>query len=109
MPTPPRRWFAFRLRTLFVAAVPLCAALAWFAYSLNWIRQRHEALGPWHYRFNQMMSKQSAPARAPGGLWIFGEDGFAELGWSREAPASREAVERLFPEAKVYEMMRAQL
>ena len=44
-PMPLRRWFAFRLRTLFVLVAVLSIPLAWVAYSLNWIRERREFKG----------------------------------------------------------------
>ncbi len=37
----PRRWFAFRLRTLLVAFVVASIPLAWVACTLEWIRERN--------------------------------------------------------------------
>ena len=102
--TPPRRWFAFRLRTLFVAVVAL--PIAWAGYSLNWIRERRQFI-PKHRRYG-LQEKT-----APGGLWLFGESGVVAFTWPSDgddpsgpwrADAERRSIEgmrRLFPETKV--------
>jgi hypothetical protein len=54
MRTPPRRWFAFRLRTLFVLVAVLSIPLAWVAHTLDWIRRRQDAIGLGHLK---MMSQ----------------------------------------------------
>ena len=41
---PCRRWFSFRLRTLFVVVAVLSIPLAWAGYLLNWIRERRKFL-----------------------------------------------------------------
>src|SRR5256885_1568657 len=38
---PPRRWFRWSLRTMFVVVT---AFGCWLGWQVNWIRQRHEAL-----------------------------------------------------------------
>ena len=35
--SPPRRWFAFRLRTLFVLVAVLSVPLGWVAMQLRWV------------------------------------------------------------------------
>jgi len=87
-----RRRFQFKLRTLFVI-VTLFAV--WLGWSLNWNRQRREFLR------DRDAFRVGESVRAPGLLWIFGEDG-AENIWlvARKSSASDEA-RRLFPEATV--------
>jgi hypothetical protein len=100
---PNRRWLAFSLRTMFVlVAVFSC----WCAYSMNWIRQRHEMLSA-----NEPKGGRSAlaafesGARAPGLLYVFGERGYEVI--YRVNPENDSNVERiasLFPEARVETM-----
>jgi hypothetical protein len=91
---PRRRWFRFGLRTMLVAVVALSIPLAWVGYSLNWIRQRHEALAARRvYDFSD-----SAATTAPGGLWLFGERGVIGILCS---PEDAELARRLFPEASI--------
>ena len=40
MPAPPRRWFAFRLRTMLVVVAVLAVAIGWVAVQLKWIADR---------------------------------------------------------------------
>jgi hypothetical protein len=106
--TPSRRWFAFRLRTVFVVVVLLSLPLAWVAYSLNWIRERHFVLihkdgaamemkpGLW------LADKPNGPNSSPGGLWLFGEKGILMITLYPEEPdAEVDRVKKLFPEADV--------
>lgn len=39
-PDKRRRWFAFRLRTLFLAIAAMCLVLGWIAWNLQQLRQR---------------------------------------------------------------------
>ena len=39
---PPRRWFSYSLRTLFVVVTAFCV---WLGVQVKWIRDRHEAMG----------------------------------------------------------------
>ena len=39
---PQLRWFRFSLRTLFVLVAVISVPLGWFAYQLNWVRERNE-------------------------------------------------------------------
>ncbi|HEY1601794.1 MAG TPA: hypothetical protein VGG64_19490 [Pirellulales bacterium] len=105
---PRRRWFAFRLRTLFVLIAVASAPLAWVGYSLEWIRQRQRAitasegihfLGP-AAMVERPTRKYDAPTTAPGGLWLLGEKGVAVYFWSPIAPNIDEC-RGLFPEAEV--------
>ena len=41
---PKRRWFRFSLRTLLVVVFVVSIPLAWVAYQLNWVRERHKFL-----------------------------------------------------------------
>jgi uncharacterized protein (DUF2236 family) len=38
---PKRRWFQFRLRTLFVLVALFSVPMGWISYQLYWIHQRH--------------------------------------------------------------------
>ena len=97
MPSPPRRWFAFRLRTLLFVVVPLCAILSWVGYQLNWIRQRHEARG----RVFIPDGAWQPAVQPPPSLRIFGERGAAEVLLLRDDDAGNQRLLRLFPEAGV--------
>jgi hypothetical protein len=92
--TPPRRWFAFRLRTLLFVVAFLSVPLAWVAYSLNWIKQRHSA----SYYSQDEPNDPSLP-RAPAGLWLFGERGHSSVLPYKATEIER--FKRLFPEADV--------
>ncbi|MGD9723449.1 MAG: hypothetical protein AB7E98_19875 [Pirellulales bacterium] len=105
-PAPKRRWFAFSLRTVFAAVTVFACLVGWIVYNLNWIRQRHHefsitAVGIW--RLPDWNSK------APGMLWLFGEESHSLIGVYFEdphAPTPQEEAEaerrtRMFPEAKV--------
>lgn len=130
-PTAKRRWFRFRLRTLFVVSTVICL---WLGYELNWIRQRQEfvtqeeaKLGDrfwteWqtHWKNEPEFAKRVQwPARpratAPSLLWLFGERGQSIVMVAEEyqtAPhhaavlsvenrAHVEEARRLFPEAYI--------
>src|SRR5258708_10246160 len=84
-PAPKRRWFRFSLRTMFVV-VTLFGC--WLAYSLNWIRQRHDFIAdetsvrehhPTHDTWSATIvgrGKNPPAPWAPSMLWAFGEDGY---------------------------------
>src|SRR5689334_17777769 len=91
------RYFRFRLRTLMIAVLVLSVPLAWVAYSLNWIRERHRLIGEEAVRF---LRERGEPIDGPAGLWIFGEPGAFEF--LVEAEQARQRYQRLFPEATVY-------
>jgi hypothetical protein len=99
MLTPPRRWFAFRLRTLLVVVVLLALPLAWVAYSLNWIRER------WVERrrqgFYQSFFIDYGGTPVPWTLAVFREDGVAEIFLVGETSKRSDRVQQLFPEARV--------
>jgi hypothetical protein len=108
MPTPRRRWFAFRLQTLFVVVAILSIPLAWVGYSLSWIKQRRDAITPKKVSEIDMRdalwpaANPDGPTDAPSGLWVFGEKGIYAIALHWEASDSDlERVMRLFPEAKV--------
>jgi hypothetical protein len=83
----------FSLRTLLVLIALISIPMAWTAYQLNWIRQRHEFLR--QYIKSPM---EVAPAAAPWQLRFFGEDGI--VGLYDVPPEVRERADKLFPEAK---------
>jgi hypothetical protein len=111
---PRRRWFQFKLRTLFVAMTVLRIALGWVAYSLSWIRERHQFLSTRRQYFDESLLEQmeaqsifngmshrpvKPTVAAPRGLWLFGEQGAARV--IVITPNDLEAARRLFPEAKI--------
>ena len=85
-----RRWFRFSLRTLFVGMTLLGG---WLGYEVNWLRERHAMLAAreaWvlegstpHLSLAALQAhlppEERGPATAPGGLWLFGEQGVTEL------------------------------
>jgi hypothetical protein len=95
MTAPRRRWFAFSLRTLFVAVALLCC---WLGYSLNWIKERREFLQDHKYK-NWPPIPDYVPIMPPGCLWLFGEKGRPRL--TVKAPGDIAEGRRLFPEAEV--------
>src|SRR5580658_2410720 len=102
MPTPPRRWFAFRLRTLFVVVAVLAILLgSWIEFLLNWIRERRFALQ--HSVIPQIYEGKPGQNYAPAGLWIFGDYGVISLQVRETKPGEIERIQRLFPEAEVGE------
>jgi hypothetical protein len=90
MPTPPRRrWYQFSLRTMLIVMVLSSAVFGWWGHrSKEWIRQRHSV---------KVFKGAVGQVRAPGGLWIFGEEGVGEI---FAQPPDWERAESLFPEAK---------
>ena len=95
---PRRRWYQFSLRTMFVLVFVVSVPLAWVGYSLSWIRQRHEALDArLVYDFSD-----SATTTAPGGLWLFGEQGVIGILCS---PENAELARRLFPESSISSLL----
>jgi hypothetical protein len=92
MTTRSRRWFAFRLRTLFVL-MTVAAAGVWLGRSLHWIRQRHEIT---EWRNNDLPE-----APAPWELRLFGEPGVASFGVYEGDWPGIEEMKRRFPEAEV--------
>jgi hypothetical protein len=97
MTTPRRRWFRFSLRTLFVVVTVLAIGLSWVAYQLNWIRERHKALG---VDGSDPMAWVEIPSRrAPWSLRIFGEFGSAVIVPFHSSDRAR--LRSLFPEATI--------
>jgi hypothetical protein len=99
-----RPWYQFSLRTMFVLVFVVSIPLAWVGYSLDWIKQRHEAIAS-HlvyqpYMFSLKYLYQDRPM-APGWLWIFGEEGYDDL-WSDASPNDINRAARLFPEATIH-------
>ena len=65
-----------------------------FAYHLNWIRQRHAILDS-----GVISDSQSEPREAPGLLPLFGEQGYSTLYFTRPAPHSEHLrIQSLFSE-----------
>jgi hypothetical protein len=96
MPTPPRRWFAIRLRTMFVLAAVLSVPLTWVGYSLNWIRERHRVLND-----VRSTAENGPDPQAPGLLWLFGERGRQDLWLRQKSPVDLRYAATLFPEGRI--------
>ena len=79
MTAPKRRWFRFRLRTLFVVVTVLALACGWFGYELNWLRQRRRVIS----QPNIIGAKGSYFLEAPPvALWplrMLGEDAYRRV------------------------------
>ncbi len=105
-PAPNRRWFRFRLRTLFVVVT---AGGCWLGYELDWIRQRRAVLA--RHNSESVPLKGPKGFRAPGLLWLFGEQPRAVVPIHFSANSQRpltdeernelQRIARLFPEAEV--------
>jgi hypothetical protein len=95
MSTSPRRWFQFSLRTMFVVVTLVSIPLAWVGYSLNWKRQRQEALRT-HAVFVDPYSAEFT--QAPTGLWLFEDHGWKVLMLIDNV--REQEMRRLFPESE---------
>lgn len=72
--------------------------MAWSAYQLNWIRQRHEFYD--RYNVPHKYSVDIDDKKFPWSLRLFGE----QPQWSLDVPKERmDDARRLFPEASVME------
>lgn len=117
MTASKRRWFAYSLRTLFIVVTVFGC---WLGYELNWIRQRHEFIAEQRsvFRHSPTLAGPIDPddpiqevSRAPGLLWLFGENGASLLllqifvenydGADSDAYPEVQLAKELFPEAKV--------
>ena len=99
---PRRRWFAFRLRTLFVLVAVASIPLSWVGYSLNWVRDRKRALAETPmFPSGGCMTLGWRTTTAPGWLWLMGETGRDRIETLGAQPAQVERLKRLFPEAQV--------
>jgi hypothetical protein len=100
------RRYRFSLRTLFVVMTLFACLIGWIAYNLNWIRQRHNYLSVTSVGIWRLPSWNS---KAPGTLWMFGEESFGSIGVYFEdphAPTPQEEAEairlvEMFPECRV--------
>ena len=109
MPTHHRRRFAFRLRTLFALVTALSIPLAWAAYQLAWMHQRHAYVVQQSMRLRALgvglaTYRPNNRTDVPGALWVFGESGVQGL-WVVAFKGQRDQelrrAQQLFPEAKV--------
>jgi hypothetical protein len=89
---PTRRWFRFRLRTMFVMTTLVCLYLGW---ATNWIHQRQDFLrgAPEIYTY-------SNDVRAPFPLCLLGEKGLAPIYRIDHSADELDKVEKLFPECE---------
>jgi len=102
-PAPPRRrWFRYRLRTLFVAVLLLAIPLGWIAVQLKWIHDRRERLewikdGRAYYIY--------APDEPSISFWRrwMGDRNIEQLMLVQEqvSQAELEEIRSLFPEAEI--------
>jgi hypothetical protein len=90
----------FRLWTLFVVVALASVPMAWVAYQLNWIRQRHEFYS--HYQISHMFhdGMRLEPLKSPWSLRLFGESPRGDIDVLKEFMPE---AKRLFPEASVHE------
>ena len=101
---PPRRpWYQFSLRTMLIVMVLVSAGFGyWVHWSKDWIRQRQEFLKAARNHSMDIITRPSSEeyfARAPAGLWLFGEEGiWYMLCWEAD---DAELADRLFPEASI--------
>ena len=93
--SPTRRRFRFSLRTLFVLVT---LAALWIGWSFNWIRQRRDFV-----REGNTLGAvaHGSTSRAPGLLWLFGEQGAEVVLLFTDDKADYDRARRLFPEAQV--------
>jgi hypothetical protein len=82
----------------------LAMPLAWVAYSLNWIRERHRAYPAAYASYSDLVGPiRQSPG--PAGLWLFGEHRVSVVFWNArihgEMGYGRDDVQWLFPEAVV--------
>jgi hypothetical protein len=87
------RRFRFSLRTLFVTMTVLGCGIAWMAYQLHWIRQRHAFLQREHI---VTYPPVQAERPLPWSLKLFGESQQFLIG---APPDELDRARELFPEA----------
>ena len=99
--TAPRRRWSYSLRTLFVVVTALCAAGSWAAYQLNWIRERHAALGS-DEGDDSPIGCAMTRGVAPLSLRMLGEPGYAAI-YAPGLPSNPSVarLRSLFPEAGI--------
>ncbi len=117
MSIPKRRWFRFRLRTLFVV---MTVVAVWCGYQVNWIRLRQQFIAEQDAKFcDHFVAEDGGPhvqshlySNPPSTLALFRENGYSfvevlvegqnaeEL--SDQDYATMRRAERLFPEAEIY-------
>ena len=76
--------------------VTLCSVVIWGVIQLKWMSDRREFLKIYH----PWIANMEIRAAAPGLLWLFGEEGIAEM-WLSETDEVQDQARRLFPEARV--------
>ena len=97
-PAPVRRRFQFSLRTLLIAVGLLSVACAIVGPKLVWISQRQGMIRP---AGAVGFVPNREPRSAPGGLWLFGEQGMKSLHVINAPQDQVDEMKRLFPEAEI--------
>lgn len=97
------RRILFSLKTLFVLVALIGLGLGWITNSLRWIRERHEMLAGQPLLPPGKIPPPFGRVRAPGLLWLFGEEGVAVVCWYPGSPVSLQVAQRLFPEGEIIE------
>ena len=69
--------------------------MSWVAYQLNWIRQRREYIRKTDTGVTAYSTPPLGPFNPPWNLRIFGDQGYAEIGYTKE---QEELARSLFPE-----------
>src|SRR5262245_40832368 len=86
----------FSLRMLLLAIALLSIPMAWVAYQLNWIRQRHEFR---EQKTHYVSRIEPDNTEAPWSLQIFGEGGEESIWIENESDRAQAA--KLFPESQI--------
>jgi hypothetical protein len=98
--TPSRRRWSFGLRTLFVGVTVLAVPLGWFAFQLNWIRERHRALK--ELQISPITVCGLCQPDPPFPLGLFGEVSSECLVLGREVDETTKLrLKRIFPESSI--------
>jgi hypothetical protein len=88
----------FSLRTLFVLITLISLPMAWVAYQLNWIHQRHEFIEQYQKKNISMNILNAPQSQCPWFLRLLGEQSHSFLMVKKGHEAEGQ---RIFPEAMV--------
>lgn len=85
----------------------LTAVCVWVGYQVNWIRQRREFISKLPTNNVAYQLDFEHPVRAPGLLWLFGEEGkyrFGAVNTPSSDPETKQ-IRVLFPEAEILQIL----